>query len=105
MLIHNKTGTTFTIGSIALIPGVNTIDNKVWDEAMASKKWKRPLQGAIKDGKIEALDSRDKLTIETVKNTVDEGLLQEWLADPKHKGPLKGAIKAQIEALKLVTED
>ncbi|TDI74607.1 MAG: hypothetical protein E2O82_03750 [Betaproteobacteria bacterium] len=105
MLIDNKRPTTVSIGSILLVPGINSVDDGLWDTTLASKSWAKPIKGLIKDEQIKVMDDRKKLTIEMVKNTVDENLLSEWLANPAHKGPLRGAIKTQIEALELVSDE
>lgn len=71
----------------------------VWDEMCKSGKWKKPIAGLVKDGKLVVHDPRAKVTIAMVEKTYDVKVLNEWRETAK--GALKGAITKQLEALDL----
>jgi hypothetical protein len=102
MLIDHTEARSRTIGSINLIPGINKIDDKRWDNLTSKgSKWAKPIMGLIESGILKVEDARKKLTIAMVEKTYDVPLLEDWKADPAHKGPLRGAITKQLKAMEI----
>ncbi len=106
MLVVNNKPCPIGIGGIILKSGTNNVSTQEWDER-AKGRYKKAIEGMAKEGHIDILDKREKLTIDLVKKTYDLDLLREWEADPAHKGPLKGAIREQLALadLDVVGED
>ncbi len=99
MLIEFTEARSLSIGSLYLIPGINKVEDDVWDNLTKSAQWKNPIKGLIASGRLVVVDSREKVTQELVAKTYDVNLLEEW--NEKAKGPLKGAIKKQLKALEI----
>jgi hypothetical protein len=99
MLVEYSEPRSLAIGKLYLIPGVNKIDDKVWEGVATDKKWKRPVEGMIKEGTLKLIDGRQRVSAELVAKTFDLDLLEEWLQ--KAKGPIKVKIKKQIKALEI----
>ena len=99
MLVENVKSQTMSVGGLILIPGINQIADKTWDELTKSGKWAKPIKGLIEDETLKVQDARQKLTIAMVNKTYDVNVLNEWAATAK--GPILGAIRKQLDALDL----
>ncbi len=102
MFVEHVNPNTRSVGGINLLPGINRIPDKQWDELAKSQKWAKPIKGLIEDGIIIVKDAREKITVALVNKTFDPELLDEWMETAK--GPLLGAIRKQLEALKIEEE-
>ena len=119
MFIHNKdkrvVGLALSVASklkhpnvdhLALKPGVNEVDQELWDEVKGTKV----AQHLVKSGKLEVMGggkakaSLAELTaeeaLELVSQTLDRDLLNGFAEEEKRKPVLK-AIKDQLEKVKV----
>jgi hypothetical protein len=115
----------FTFGESKLIPGINKVDPKAWEDGL--KLYPR-LAHFVEDGTIETLNKsgvtrddseaantkgaltvdditklNDKRAIKLVKDTADIDLLTLWSEIEKRK-PVLAAIDAQFEAIAKAAE-
>jgi len=100
MLIEHTKPCSRFIGSLHLIPGINKVDDKRWDEMTKKGSiWSDPIKDLIALEVLKVSDPRTRPTVALVEKTYDVDLLEEWLVEAK--GPLKGALKKQIKAMEI----
>lgn len=117
-IVHNKRAQIFGNHLMTLIPGVNEVDGKVWEEFRKSPAIKHYIaEGEIEEmelvaGKdnvagsapfdLTALNQKDAVGL--VKATFDKALLERWAEAESRKGVLD-ALEKQMDALKLAPKD
>lgn len=113
-IVKNHRAQIFGNHLMRLLPGVNEVDAKAWDEFKTSPSIKH----FIAEGEIEELDLpnahegspvqiddlNQKEALALVKATFDSKLLERWAANESRKGVLD-ALEKQMDALKLKAKE
>lgn len=113
-IVKNNRAQIFGNHLMKLLPGVNEVDAKTWDEFKLSPSIKH----FIAEGEIEELDLpnaqegspvqiddlNQKEALALVKATFDSKLLERWAANESRKGVLD-ALEKQMDALKLKKDE
>jgi len=113
-IVKNNRAQIFGNHLLSLLPGVNEVDAKAWDEFKLSPSIKH----CIAEGEIEELDFptanpdspvqiddlNQKEALALVKATFDSKLLERWAANESRKGVLD-ALEKQMDALKLKKDE
>jgi len=102
ILIENMQPNTRAIGSLSLGPGVNEVDQKVW-EYLKAKPFKSGIQKLLDSGILKIRGGKEKLTVATVEKTYDVKTLESMLDEAR--GPIKGAIRKQLKMIKDPVDD
>ncbi len=97
-LVENTQPNTRAIGTLYLAPGINEVDQKLW-EGLKAKTYKTGIQKLLDREILKIRGGTEKLTVALVEKTYDVKTLESMLDSAR--GPLKGAIRKQI---KMITE-
>ena len=97
-LVENTQPNTRAIGTLYLSPGINEVDQKLW-ESLKAKTYRTGIQKLLDKGILKVRGGAEKITVAIVEKTYDVKTLESMLDDAR--GPLKGAIRKQI---KMITE-